>query len=67
MNKERLKNSLHDFVFCMGILACVGLILFITGQVGCIFSWTGSQIIGTANYAYDGAIDAKGNYTKGKR
>lgn len=67
MNKERLKNSIHDFIFCMGVIACAGLALFIFGQVGCIFSWTSSQNIGTANYAYDGAIDAKGNYTKGKK
>jgi len=54
VSKSRVLTSLHDFIFCMGCVMCTGIIMFLTGKLGCVFSWDGGHSIGMANYEYSG-------------
>jgi hypothetical protein len=66
ITKDRLLNSLHDFIFAAGVGSLLLVGAWAGGYVGCVFSWTGSKQINAINMAYTGDIDENGKYTKRK-
>ena len=62
MDIERVKTSIHDFIFCCGVILIGIVSLYATGFVGCMFSWNGSTQIGAVNMEMSGIIDQKGKY-----
>jgi hypothetical protein len=65
MDLERIKTSLHDFVFACGCLMLIGVGFYFTGQLGCMFSWNGGNTQGV-NMEMAGIIDSKGKFHSGK-
>ena len=64
LSKERILNSAHDFIFALGCLALLLVAGWFSGNIGCVFSWTGNSKINAVNMAYTGDIDENGKYTK---
>lgn len=65
MNKERIKTSVHDFIFSLGCLSLLLIGMWSSGYIGGVFTWTGSKEEGRyalANMQPAGQIDKNGNF-----
>ena len=66
MDRNRIITSLHDFIFSVGCISVIAFGLYVTGYIGGIITWQGSNTERTAlaNYEYAGEIDKKGNLVR---